>query len=276
MWKVAFSFWNDGKILRANDFSEYCLVLNKKRKKVSRKVSMWILAVFIFAAPSILQDLPGQHYAETASPMVFFGTTTTTILNSTALQLSMNLTDVLPSPVNVTTSATVDSFPSNQTVAVDNSSVTLLEYKVPTIVNLVVAGLGSCTNYSVSIKVLSVSGSYIATTNTFYVFPCWTYSNALTLDSGLTGAAPCNGVCINATFTNNMNSPIRAVVFAVVHGESGATECVCTSSITIGAGDTESAYLVDTGLPAGQYNATIFAWDTNGVPISQPYLLAIN
>jgi hypothetical protein len=65
-------------------------------------------------------------------------------------------------------------------------------------------------------------------------------------------------------------------VFAIVHGKLGGTVCVCTSSIIIGAGDTETAYLVDMGLPAGQYNVTIFAWDTNGVPITQPYLLTIS
>jgi hypothetical protein len=208
--------------------------------------------------------------------MVFFGTTTTTILNGTAIQLAMNLTDVLPSPVNVTTSATVDSFPSNQTVTIANSSVALLEPSVPTVVNLEIVGLTSCTNYSVSINVLTVSGFFIATTNTFYVFPCWAYGNALTLDTSLTGAASCSGVCINATFTNNLNSPVRAVVIAVLRSQTGQTECVCTSSVTIGGGDTQSAFLVATGIPSGPYNATIFAWDTKGVPISQPYTTRVS
>jgi hypothetical protein len=240
------------------------------------KEAALLIVIFVLASPSILQNLPGQHLSQASSPMVFFGTTTTTILNGSAIQLAMNLTDVLPSPVNVTTSAAVDSFPSNQTVTVANSSVAVLKPNVPTVVNLAITGLASCTNYSVSIDVLTISGSFVATTNTFYVFPCWAYGNALILDTGLTGMVSCSGVCINATFTNNLNSPIKAVVIAVLRGQTGQTECVCTSSITIDGGETQSAFLVATGIPSGPYNATIFAWDTKGVPVSQPYTIRVS
>ena len=54
----------------------------------------------------------------------------------------------------------------------------------------------------------------------------------------------------------------------VVHNRIGQTVSYSTATLNLTRGFSGVAYTVETGLPIGIYNATIFAFSMNGVAIS--------
>lgn len=73
---------------------------------------------------------------------------------------------------------------------------------------------------------------------------------------------------VQSSFTNTSNSPVTAIVYAVVHNANGQTVSYSTATITAAAGSSATAYDVLFGLAPGTYSVTIFATSTSGTAIS--------
>jgi hypothetical protein len=72
---------------------------------------------------------------------------------------------------------------------------------------------------------------------------------------------------VNVTVTNTQAATITAVVFAVVHNAAGQTLEVSTSTVSVAAGSTSSAFVV-VNQPAGTYSVNVFVWSTSGSSLS--------
>lgn len=70
------------------------------------------------------------------------------------------------------------------------------------------------------------------------------------------------------TFHNNLDVQVLGIVVMVVHNRIGQTVSYSTATLNLTRGFSGVAYTVETGLPIGIYNATIFAFSMNGVAIS--------
>lgn len=234
-----------------------------------RNVSLVAFSLFILAGPPI------SNYSRTSAiQLVFFGTSQAIVLNGQNVLLTLNLTNVEPTPVDASAQAVIENALNNETFAVENSSVFALAPSIPTIVNMTISGLTLCTNYSVSILVYSASGAPLTPARQLYTFPCEAYAKAFTLASPLEVASSFPPT-VNATFTNSLAITLNAVVFGIYRNSAGETVCVCTSSINLAPGETESVLLIAAGIPTGAYNATVFVWDTNGTPISPEYTVQV-
>jgi hypothetical protein len=73
---------------------------------------------------------------------------------------------------------------------------------------------------------------------------------------------------VNVTVTNTQTSSLTAIVFAVFHNSAGQTLQVSTSSVTVPAGSTATAF-VPTTLASGTYSVNVFVWSTTGSSLSQ-------
>jgi len=73
---------------------------------------------------------------------------------------------------------------------------------------------------------------------------------------------------VQTSFTNTSNSPVTAIVYAVVHNALGQTVSYSTATITASAGGSATAYDVLFGLAPGTYSVTVFATSTSGTAIS--------
>ncbi len=73
---------------------------------------------------------------------------------------------------------------------------------------------------------------------------------------------------IQTSFTNTSNSPVTAIVYAVVHNALGQTVAYSTATITANPGASATAYNILFGLAPGTYSVTIFATSTSGTAIS--------
>jgi len=72
---------------------------------------------------------------------------------------------------------------------------------------------------------------------------------------------------VNVTVTNTQASSLTAIVFAVFHNSAGQTLQVSTSSVTVPAGSTATAF-VPTTLASGTYSVNVFVWSTTGSSLS--------
>jgi len=74
---------------------------------------------------------------------------------------------------------------------------------------------------------------------------------------------------VQTSFTNNSNSPVTAIVYAVVHNAAGQTVAYSTATIgPVAAGGSATAFDVLFGLAPGTYSVTVFATSTSGTAIS--------
>jgi len=70
------------------------------------------------------------------------------------------------------------------------------------------------------------------------------------------------------TFHNNLDVGVIGIVIMVIHNRIGQTVSYSTATLNLTRGFSGTAYTVESGLPFGVYNATIFAFSTDGVAIS--------
>jgi hypothetical protein len=70
------------------------------------------------------------------------------------------------------------------------------------------------------------------------------------------------------TFHNNLDVQVIGVVIMVIHNRAGQTISYSTATLNLTRGFSGTAYTVESGLPSGVYNSTIFAFSTAGVAIS--------
>ena len=70
------------------------------------------------------------------------------------------------------------------------------------------------------------------------------------------------------TFHNNLDVQVIGIVIMVIHNRIGQTVSYSTATLNLTRGFSGTAYTVESGLPFGVYNATIFAFSTDGVAIS--------
>jgi hypothetical protein len=248
----------------------------KIERKRMRIVSLIVVGVVLLASPNLLQNIPGKHYSQTDTQLVFFGTSQTSVLTANSVLLAVNLTNVEPTPVNAVVQAVVRNAINNQSIEIENSSTTSLLPSAPTIVNTTIPDLMLCTNYSLSVEVTTPADAVLAPIRTIFTFPCEIYSHALNLGVNLNVLQDCLGPCVNTTLTNTLDEPVDAIVVAIYHSQAGQTVCACFSSITLNAGATKSAYVTGIGTTGGLYNVTVFAWDTNGVPLSGKENIQVN
>jgi hypothetical protein len=73
---------------------------------------------------------------------------------------------------------------------------------------------------------------------------------------------------VTITYTNNGNTTITGIVYAVVHNSLGQTVQYTTGTITPAAGASAEAFLALAGLPTGTYTVTVFVITTSGTAIS--------
>ena len=70
------------------------------------------------------------------------------------------------------------------------------------------------------------------------------------------------------TFENHLDVSVFGIVIMVIHNNLGQTVYYSTGTLRLAQGSYGTAYLVETGLPAGTYNASIFAFSTSGIALS--------
>src|SRR6266850_2272867 len=73
---------------------------------------------------------------------------------------------------------------------------------------------------------------------------------------------------VATTFHNNLDVQVIGIVIMVIHNRVGQTLSYSTATLNLTRGFSGIAYTVESGLPFGVYNATIFAFSTDGVAIS--------
>ena len=135
------------------------------------RVALVCFAVLVIASPSLLDALPATHHDEAASTqLVFFGTSQTLVLAGDSVVLSLNLTNVDPTPISTIIHAVVDNESNNQTLETVNSSAATLQPSIPTIVNETIDNLAACINYSIAVDVVSTIGAILANKGNLY-FP---------------------------------------------------------------------------------------------------------
>jgi hypothetical protein len=99
--------------------------------------------------------------------------------------------------------------------------------------------------------------------------PCWIQEGTPTF--GNLGAL--QSIAIN--YTNTANGDLIGIVFAVFHNYAGQTVEISTATVTLRAGGNGTARLVEFGLPAGAYSATLFAVTPFGLALSATTEVAI-
>ncbi|MDG6924979.1 MAG: hypothetical protein JRN09_00340 [Nitrososphaerota archaeon] len=92
-------------------------------------------------------------------------------------------------------------------------------------------------------------------------------SNALTPTAPAFGTFGGQSV-IKITYTNNLNASATFVVYGVFHNSLGQVVYMTTASITILVAGNQTAYLVTSLVPQGNYRVTIFATTTQGIVAS--------
>jgi hypothetical protein len=92
--------------------------------------------------------------------------------------------------------------------------------------------------------------------------PCWIQKGTPTF--GNLGAY--QSIAIN--YTNTANGDLIGIVFGVFHNSAGQTVEISTATVTLPAGGNGTAHLVEFGLPAGAYSATLFAVSPSGLALS--------
>lgn len=244
-------------------------------KARSGRAALVCFAILLIVVTSLFDIVPLVPRAEAdTTPLVFFGASQISVLTGSSVLLTLNLTNVEPTPISMIVHSVIDNVSNNETIDVVNSSETTLQPSLPTIVNMTINNLAGCINYSIAVDVLSTSGAVLTPIRVFYTFPCEIYSQALTLAAPLSIDSSCGPECVNATMTSHLNSTLTAVILAVYQNQAGQTLSVVTSTVTLSEGETASVYLGSLlGALPDVYNATVFAWDTNGVPISPEYSL---
>jgi hypothetical protein len=73
---------------------------------------------------------------------------------------------------------------------------------------------------------------------------------------------------LETTFQNNLDVAVLGIVIMVVHNNLGQTVFYSTATLNLTRGFSGTAYNVEFGLSPGIYKATIFAFSTSGVAIS--------
>jgi len=100
-------------------------------------------------------------------------------------------------------------------------------------------------------------------------------TSCLTASGGSTITTLNQNKAVQTSFTNTSNSPVTAIVYAVVHNAAGQTVSYSTATITANAGASATAYDVLFGLAPGTYSVTIFATSTSGTAISSPSTVSV-
>jgi len=81
---------------------------------------------------------------------------------------------------------------------------------------------------------------------------------------------------VSVSYTNTSNSPVTAIVYAVVHNSIGQTVLYSTATLPLAAGATGTGYPIIFGLPSGTYSVTVFATTTNGQAISTTSTVSVS
>lgn len=70
------------------------------------------------------------------------------------------------------------------------------------------------------------------------------------------------------TFQNNLDVSVLGIVIMVMHNNLGQMVYYSTATLNLTRGFSGTAYTIEFGVPVGIYNATVFAFSTGGVAIS--------
>jgi len=77
-----------------------------------------------------------------------------------------------------------------------------------------------------------------------------------------------NGLLL--TYHNNQAFATQGIIMMVFHNSAGQMVYFSTSTASLNASSSGIVFLVEFGLPAGSYNATIFPFTYGGVALSIP------
>ncbi len=115
----------------------------------------------------------------------------------------------------------------------------------------------------------SQNGAVYAVHATSCSEPCWIQEGTPTF--GNLGAF--QSVAIN--YTNTANGDSIGIVFGVFHNYAGQTVEISTATVTLPAGGNGTANVVEFGLPAGAYSATLFVVTPSGLALSATTELSV-
>jgi len=204
---------------------------------------------------------------DTSAPS--FGTITVAANSSTA---TVNVTsaqgDLNASSVTATTNGTAVAAAKIAVSGTNNPG-----HSVTYVVSVNSLPVGTWT-LVVSAKTLAgLSGSATATVKVTTVTPptgSGTFTFPSTPKAGTLGPYH----VVNVTVTNTQSTTITAVVLAVVHNAAGQTVQVSTSTVTVAALGSATAYPVLT-LPSGTYSVNVFVWSTSGSSLSSSQSITV-
>ncbi len=100
-----------------------------------------------------------------------------------------------------------------------------------------------------------------------YLSPLSMGTQTLRLVVGPVVSAP--GAIVEVGYKNNAPYSLSGTVYFVVHNSIGQTVFYSTAAVHPMGGEIVMAYLATSGLPHGEYTASVFAISTNGVAISE-------
>ena len=73
---------------------------------------------------------------------------------------------------------------------------------------------------------------------------------------------------VSVSYVNTASTSLSVVVLGVVHGASGVTVAILSTSVTLSTGAQVTAFVPFGNLPSGQYTVVVIALSTTDVPIS--------
>ncbi len=79
---------------------------------------------------------------------------------------------------------------------------------------------------------------------------------------------------VNVTITNTQSTSMTVVVLAVFHNAAGQTLQVGTSTATVAAGASTTAFVVS-NQPSGTYSVNVFVWSTSGSSLSSSQTITV-
>jgi hypothetical protein len=79
---------------------------------------------------------------------------------------------------------------------------------------------------------------------------------------------------VNVTITNTQSTSMTVVVLAVFHNAAGQTLQVGTSTATLAAGASTTAFVVS-NQPSGTYSVNVFVWSTSGSSLSSSQTITV-
>jgi len=210
-----------------------------------------------------------QVLVDTSAPTIAFGAGQTTVPAGTS--------------VAATIVDTEGDLNASSVVATSNSTATLTATVTGT------NSPGNSVTYMVSISGLPASTGHWKLTLSASDYAGNAASASLTLKvtvafgaSFVVVGTPSKGTLggytgINAAFQNLNPTSQSIVVFAVWKNSIGQTVGIGTSSATVAAGATYSAFIVEPiGLPSGSYTVNLFVWTTSNVPVSSTTTISVS